>query len=409
MLTDIEIKALLEKDVQGKRSDSGGLFLHLQGKRRTWRLAYRFGGIQRTITFGEYPSVSLAAARKMTASVKMQLAQGVDPQVLRQQERDRALIAAGTTFELVGKEWQSKRALADLSASAHRKDAQMLDRHAYQTIGERPISTITAPEILALIRTIEAKKQYETAHRLRATISRVFRYAIATGRAERDPAADLIGALVVHKTKHHAALFDPRMIGEMMRAIHGYTGFALTRIALMLQAHLFVRPGELRHAEWTEVDLQKRWWRIPDAKMKMGRDHIVPLSDFAVEQIEALRKMAGQGRYLFPSVLGGSRPMSNGTVNSALRRLGYTKDEVVAHGFRRTASTVLNESGLWRPDVVELQLAHVDSSVRGIYNAALYLDERTKMMTWYSDWLEAQRREGERVEVAVDPIDAILG
>jgi len=403
MLTDIAIRNLPPVEGQAKKADGEGLFLHLQGKRRTWRMAYRFAGKQRTITFGEYPDVSLTEARRRRDAAKALLDAHVDPVVHAQQEAARAVVAAATTFEMVGKEWQAKRSKEELSHSAHRKDAQMLDGHAYPVLGPRAISSITAPEILAMIRDVEARGNYDTAHRLRSTVSRVFRYAIATGRCERDPAGDLADALVQKTVEHHAALFDPKEIGGLMRAIGGYTGEVVTRIAMQMQAHTFVRPGNLRTAEWKDFDLVELRWTLTEGKMKMKRKFLVPLSAHVVALLEELHPLTGSGRYLFPSVRGRQRPMSDMTVNAALRRLGYTKDEVVGHGFRRTASTILNESGLFRSDVVERQLAHVDGSVRGIYNAAEYWPERVALMTWWSNWLEAQRV-GE-----VDPLAAVLG
>jgi len=390
-LTDVAIRKLQTPPRPVKKFDAGGLYLHLQPTgSKIWRMSYRFAGKQNTISFGRYPDVTLGDARKQRDAAKELIEVGYDPVVKRQQERERAMFAAANTFEEIGREWQEKRLKEDLSHSARRKDTQMLNHHAYPALGSRRIVEITAPEILALIRRVEAKGATETAHRLRGTISRVFRYAIATGRAERDPAAALVGALVAHNTTHHAALFEPKAIGGLMRAIEGYDA-AVTRAALKLQVHTFVRPSELRLAEWTEFDLDGALWTIPEGRMKMARKHLVPLSPQVVAVLRELHTITGEGRYLFPSMLGGRRPMSDATVNAALRRMGYTKDQVVGHGFRRTASTILNESGLFNSDAIERQLAHVDGGVRGIYNAAEYLPERTRMMTWYSEWLDAQR------------------
>jgi len=390
-LSDLEVRKIKPNEKAIKKADSGGLYLHvLPSGTKTWRMAFRLSGQQRVISFGNYPDVSLADARKQRDEAKDLIAQQIDPTIERQQEKERQAMVAASTFEAFGREWQEKRQKEKLSASAHRKDKQMLDHHAYPAIGNRPLASITAPEILTMIREVEAKGNYETAHRLRSTVSRVFRYGIVTGRAERDPAADLVGALVRHTSEHHAALFEPKEIGGLLRAINGYTGSAITRIAMLMLAHVFVRPGELRHAEWSEIADDR--WVLPEAKMKMGKKLIVPLSPYVQGLVADLRQMTGSGRYLFPSVLGGRRPMSDGTVNAALRRLGYSKDEQVGHGFRRTASTILNESGLWNPDAIERQLAHVDGSVRGVYNSALHLDERVRMMTWWSEWLETQRQ-----------------
>lgn len=399
MLTDPVIKQTAMPERTRKLSDGGGLYLELSpAGARTWRWAYRFGGKQKTMTLGAYPQVTLAAARKQRDAAKLRLQQGIDPVVERRQERDRARFAAGATFEEIGKEWQEKRKQEDLSGSTYRKDKQMLDHHAYPAIGDRPIATITAPEILVLLRRVEAKDAIHTAHRLRSTISRVFRYAIATGRAERDPAADLVGALVTKKAVHHPALFDPKEIGELVRAMSGY-GSPMLRIALLMQIHTFTRPGELRKAEWAEFDPDM--WTIPEGRMKMRRRHLVPLSPQVQELLAELRPITGHSKYLFPSPNSHRKPISDMTMNAALRRLGYTGDVVVAHGFRRTASTILNESGLWSEDAIEKQLAHESGSVRAIYNAAQYLPERIRMMTWWSSWLDG-------VAAPQDEFDALL-
>jgi integrase len=390
MLTDTEIKQTPTPEAVKKMADGGGLYIELSpAGTRTWRWAFRHCGKQKTLTIGAYPKVTLAQARKARDLARERLKDGVDPVIERQQQRERAMAAAGTTFEDIGREWQNKRKQEDLSDSAYRKDKQLLDHHAYPAIGPRPINTITPPEILTLLRRVEVRGHVHTAKRLRSTLSRVFRYGVATGRCDRDPAADLVGALVTKKTVHHPALFDPKEIGALVRAMDGYEG-KLVRLAMLIQLHTFVRPGELRKAMWSEFDLDTAIWRISGARMKMRRDHIVPLSPQVVTMLRELQELSGYGHWLFPSMLGSKICMSDATVNAALRRLGYGRDRVVGHGFRRTASTILNESGLWSVDSVELQLAHVDGSVRGIYNAALRLDERTKMMSWYSDWLNEQ-------------------
>lgn len=397
MLTDATIKQEPTPERPKKMSDGGGLYIELSPSgARTWRWAYRHGGKQKTLTIGAYPKVTLAAARKARDAARDRLQHGFDPVIEQQQEKERARFAAGTTFELVGKEWQDKRKQEDLSGSSYRKDKQMLDHHAYPALGDRAIDTITAPEILTLLRRVEGKGAVHTAHRLRSTLSRVFRYAVATGRAERDPAADLVGALVSKKTVHHPALFEPKEIGGLVRAMSGYDG-QMVRIAMLTLLHTFVRPGELRLAEWEEFDLDAAMWTVPEGRMKMRRKHLVPLSPQVVTMLRDLRGLTGDGKYLF----GTRRPMSDMTVNAALRRLGYDRGQVVGHGFRRTASTILNESGEFSPDVIEKQLAHESGSVRSIYNAAQYMPERVRMMTWWSDWLDG-------VAAPADEFDLLL-
>lgn len=290
------------------------------------------------------------------------------------------------TFEEVGREWQAKRQREALSASTYDKDRQLLDLLAYPHLGALRMGRVTAPEILALLRDVEARGNFETAHRLRSTISRVFRYGIATGRCERDPAADLVGALISRRTTHHPALFEPREIGDLVRRIQSYAGSPVVRLAMLVLLRTYVRPGELRSARWSEIDLEARTWTISAERMKMRRKHVVPLPNQVIEHLEELRPITGTGPNVFD--VGRGKPISDGTINAALRRLGYSRHQVVAHGFRRTASTILNESGEFTPDAIEMSLAHAPQGVRGIYNAAKYMPERVKMAQWYSDFLD---------------------
>lgn len=297
--------------------------------------------------------------------------------------------ASPPTFEDVGREWQAKRRLEGLSPSALDKDRLLLERLAYPVIGSRRMDRLKPPEILALLRQVEARGRNETAHRLRSTISRVFHYGIATGRCEQDPAAALAGALVARRTRHHPTLFDRDQVGELLRAIRGYTGAPSVRLAMLVLLYTYVRPGELRQGRWSELDAGAGLWTLPAGRMKMRRKHIVPVSRQVSGFLAELREITGGGDLMFAAVRGGDRPISDGTINAALRRLGYGSDQVVGHGFRRTASTVLNESGLFSPDAIEMSLAHAPQGVRAIYNAAQYLPERVEMAQWYSDWLDA--------------------
>jgi integrase len=298
------------------------------------------------------------------------------------------------TFEDVVQEWRAKRQREGLSDSTHRKDQQLLEQLACPALGAKRIDQIKPADILALLRSVEAKGNTETAHRLRSMISRIFRYAIATARCERDPAAGLVGALVAHRTTHHPALFEPKAIGALVRDLLGYNGTATVRLAMLLLMHTYVRPSELRLARWEEFDLERAVWSISGERMKMRRKHVVPLSRQVLGYLTHLKEITGAGDLLFPAVRGGAKPISDGTINAALRRMGYTKDEVVAHGFRRTASTILNESGEFSPDAIEMSLAHAPQGVRGIYNAAQYMPERVKIAQWYSDFLDRVAADG---------------
>jgi integrase len=306
--------------------------------------------------------------------------------------------SAVNTFQLVGEELLKKferegRAPATLSK------LRWLLQFAFTAFGERPIAEITAPEILLPLRRIEARGKYETARRLRSTCGMVFRYAIASGRAERDPSADLRGALITPKVRHRAAITEPNAIGGLLRAIDQYDGYPIVRLALQFTALVFVRPGELRHAEWREFDFANAEWRIPPEKMKMRRPHRVPLSRQAIGLLRALQAISGEGRYLFPSISSVVRPISENTLNEALRRLGYSSRQMTTHGFRTMASTRLNEMGGWNPDAIERQLAHqeTDDIRRAYMHAAEFWPERVRMMQAWADYLDDLRSSGKVV------------
>ena len=358
---------------------------------------YRWGGKRRTLALGVYPMVSLAEAREKRNQAKKLLASGIDPSAQRKLERLLAKAAADNTFRLVSEEWLGKLAREGRAAATLGKITWLLEL-AYPEIGERPVAAITPPELLTVLRKVEARGHYETARRLRSTCGQVFRYAISTGRAERDPSADLRGALTAPRVKHRAAVTDPKAIGAMLRAIDGYNGQPITLAALRLAPLLFVRPGELRRAEWSEFDLDGAEWRIPAAKMKMRLPHRVPLSRQAVAILRDLHRITGHGQYLFPSIRTTRRPISENTLNAALRRLGYSKDEATTHGFRSTAAVRLNETRQWSADAIERQLAHQEAnSVRRAYtHAAEFWPERREMMQVWADQLD-QWREGAKV------------
>jgi integrase len=359
---------------------------------RYWRMDYRCRGKRRTLALGVYPVVTLVGAREQRDAAKKQLASGIDPSVARRHEKLQARALEGNTFRIVADEWVAKQEREGRAVRTLEKMRWLLG-FATSFIGDRPIAEITAPELLAVLRKIEARGRYETARMVRSTCGQVFRYAIATGRAERDPANDLRGALTAPKVKHRAAITDPRSIGAMLRAIDGFDGQVTTVSALKLAAILFVRPGELRNAEWAEFDLEAAEWKIPAAKTKMRRVHRVPLPRQALMILRSLHGITGTGRFLFPSIRSAQHPMSENTLNAALRRLGYTKDEATTHGFRSMAAVRLNEMGRWNPDAIERQLAHQETNdVRRAYtHAAEYWEERCQMMQVWADYLDQLR------------------
>lgn len=375
-----------------KLSDGGGLQLWVTpSNSKLWTVAYRFNGKQLKLSLGPYPAVGLKDARAQREAAKRLLASGIDP---GQQKKAAALTKANTeanTFDAIAAELLDKKrreAKADQTLSK----LEWLLNLASPAIGNRPISDITAPEVLGVLRPVEARGRHETAKRLRATVGQVFRYAVATGRADSDPTSALKGALITPTVQHRAALIKPEAFGGVLRAIAAYDGAPETRAALELAALTFVRPGELRAAEWAEFDLDTAIWSIPGEKMKMKRPHRVPLAPRAVAILRALRAITGHGKFLFPSVRSATRCMSENTINAALRRMGFTKDEMTGHGFRAVASTLLNESGKWNTDAIEAQLAHVDNdAIRRAYHRADYWSERVRMMSFWADYLDKLR------------------
>jgi len=400
MLNDTRVRTTKHCQRPIKLSDSGGLYLLIAPHgSKLWRLAYRFGGKQKTLAIGAYPTFTLKAARDKREEAKRLLANGIDPSM--QRRLDKQITSTGNTFKAVAEEVLAKLEKEGRADVTLTKKRWLLD-FAYSAFGDRPIAEITALEVLSVLRRVEARGRYETARRLRSTCGTVFRYAIATGRAERDPSADLRGALTSPKVNHRAAIVDPVGIGALLRAIDGYDGLPITRAALRFAPLVFVRPGELRSAEWLEFDLAAAEWRIPSAKMKMRRVHRVPLSRQVLDILRDLHPISGGGRFLFPSVRSPVRPMSENTLNAALRRLGYGTDEMTAHGFRAMASTRLNEMSGWNPDAIERQLAHQEQNdVRRAYvHAAEYWPERVKMMQAWADYLDELRQRGQVVTLA---------
>lgn len=392
-LTDMEIRAAKPGSRIVKLSDGGGLQLWVtpDGAKR-WRLAYRLAGAQKTLALGVYPAMGLREAREAREEAKRRLGEGFDPAVAKRLAKAARAVANANTFAALADELLDKKRREEKAKRTLSKLERLLSL-ACPAIGPRPIAEITAPEILAVLRGVESRGRRETARRLRATIGEVFRYAVATGRAESDPTGALKGALAAPIVKHRAAIIEPKAFGGLLRAVADYDGAPETRFALELLALTFVRPGELRAAEWAEFNLEGAVWAIPGEKMKMKRPHRVPLSTPTLALLHELQAITGHGRYLFPSVRSADRCMSENTINAALRRLGYSQDEMTGHGFRSAASSMLNESGLWNADAIERQLAHVDTdSVRRAYARADFWDERVRMMAWWAEKCEEMRR-----------------
>lgn len=391
-LSDIKIRNLKSRDKAYKVSDFEGLFILVKvSGAKSWRFKYRIDGKERLLVIGDYPAVTLAKARQARDIAKTQLTDGIDPSEAKQEEKRLRLEAKGQTFANIGTAFLAKQRKEGKSAATISKTEYHL-RLANRDFGRKPITEITAPMILKTLRKVEAKGNYETAHRLRARIGSVFRYAVASGIAETDPTYALRDALIRPTRVHRAAITDPKALGRLMLEIDGFEGQATTRIGLNLLAILAQRPGEVRNAKWEEFDLAERVWSIPATKMKMRRDHNVPLPDQAIALLEQLRVMNNTGDYLFPSLRTWTRPMSENTLNAALRRMGYSGDEMTAHGFRASFSTLANESGLWNPDAIERALAHVEKNeVRRAYARGEHWDERVKLANWWAGYLDELR------------------
>lgn len=396
-LTDTAIRNAKPTEKPYKVADSQGLYLLVNPRgSKLWRVKYRMNGVERKLALGPYPEITLAEARAARDAARRQLAHAVDPNVAKRQARIEASIRASNSFATVAEELIEKKTregLAEPTLEKMRWFVKLLGAD----FGKRPVTEITPQELLHELWKHERRGRLETANLLRAFASRVFRYAVATARAERDPAQLLIGALTSPKVKHFAAITDPTEFGALLRAIGDYQGDPSVMYALKLAPHVFQRPGELRQMEWAEVDFDKAVWTIPIAKMKMRQPHSVPLSRQALAILEDMRSLSGSGRYVFPSIRTRARPISDNTINAALRRMGYSKEQMTAHGFRTSASSLLNESGKWNPDAIERALAHmVAGSVRRIYNQSAYWGERVAMAQWWSDYLDELRKDGNR-------------
>ena len=388
-LTDAAIRKTRPTEKPCKLADGGGLYLLVNPSgSKWWRFKYRFGGKEKLLSLGTYPDTGLAAARERRDQARRQVQAGIDPSEQRKAQKAAGAERAANSFAVIAEEWLAKQRMAPATLE---KARWTLDNLVFPWIGDRPIAEIDTPEMLKLLRRIEERGAHETAHRTKQRCGQIFRYAIATSRASRDPTVDLRGALTPAKVTHRAAVTDPAKVGELLRAIEGYTGGLVARCALKLAPLVFARPGELRQAEWSEIDLDAALWRIPAGKMKMREAHTIPLSSQAAAVLRELQPLTGGGQYVFPSERSRQRPMSDGTINAALRRMGFDKETMTGHGFRAMASTRLNEMG-WSPDVIERQLAHAErNKVRAAYNRAQYIDERKRMMQAWADCLDALR------------------
>jgi len=397
-LSDVAIKNAKPTDNAYRVSDGGGMFLEVTPKgAKYWRLAYRFDGKQKLLALGVYPDVGLRQAREKRDDARKLLASGTDPGEARKAEK--AKRAGSDTFDSVAAEWRGKNAArwSDQHAALTRN---ILDVDLSPTLGRMLVNTITAAKVLQALRSTEARGAFYTAQRAKSVASRVMQYAVAIGLAERNPVADLPrGVIESRPVRHHASITDPKKVGQLLRDIRAYDGFFVTKCALELLPLVFVRPGELRKAEWSEFDLDAAEWRIPATRMKMREQHIVPLSTQAIGVLRRLHAVTGprphedqlsptRGRLLFPGVRHHDKPMSENTLNAALRYMGYDKETMTGHGFRSMASTLLNEKG-WHRDAIERQLAHAErDKVRASYNYAEHLPERRKMMQAWADYLD---------------------
>jgi integrase len=388
-LTDKAIRNSKPGDRPIKLFDGGGLFLMVAPSGgKWWRLKYRFAGKEKLISLGTYPEVSLKEARDRQNSARKQLSSGIDPSATRKATKASQSDRASNSFEVVAREWLTK--FSSRWTPIHIDNiTRRLEKNIFPWIGSRPLAEVSASELLTVLRRIEDRGAIETAHRAQQNCSQVFRYAIATGRAERDPSPDLRGALVPVLKKHLAAITDPKAVGRLLRAVDAYEGSFVTKCALRLAPLVFVRPGELRHAEWVEILLERAEWNIPFTRMKMREPHLVPLSRQSLEILKELKPLTGAGRYVFPGARSNSRPMSENAVLAALRNMGFAKNEMSGHGFRAMARTILDEVLHVRPDYIEHQLGHAVRDPNGrAYNRTAHLDERRRMMQQWADYLD---------------------
>lgn len=404
MLTDTKLRALKSRANAYRIADTNGLCVEVRPTgAKVWRYRYRYAGKASMITLDEYPAMSLMLARAERDRLRSLLRGGANPAQVARVERAALIERAGTTFEVIATELLNKRAREGLSPGSVKRERRLIEKDL-ASIADLPVTDVSAPILLSALRKLEKRGVVETAHRARAVANQVFRYAIATGRAERNPAADLAGALETPRIKHFASVTEPEKIGELLRALYGYSGSPVTLAALKLAPLVFVRPGELRQARWADINLDAGEWRFTASKT--GVSHIVPLSTQAVEILRELHPVTKRSEYVFPGVRSASRPMSENTVNAALRNLGFDGDTMTGHGFRAMARTVLDEVLGFRPDFIEHQLAHAVRDPLGrAYNRATHLPARRQMMQAWADYLDALREGRQPGELAAKAQD----
>ncbi|MDY7576006.1 tyrosine-type recombinase/integrase [Actimicrobium sp. CCI2.3] len=392
-LTDIKVKSLKHGGAKAgdKHADGQALYLLVSATGKYWRMNYRFDGKQKTLALGTYPAVSLLKARKLRDDAQELLASKVDPGQAKREDKQARADAAEKTFAYVAQAWLAKTESAR-AASTHIKLSAWITKDVIPYIGSRPISTLKAPDVLLMLQKIEARGAVSSAHQIKQLCGRIFRFAAGTGWVERDVTTDLKGALSAAVEVNRAAITDPHELGGLLRAIHNYTGHPYAVAALKLSPLVFLRPGELRSAEWTEINLDTAEWTIPAEKMKMKKDHLIPLSAQSLEVLRTMKAMTGQGKYVFPSIRTFDRCMSENTINAALRSMGYSKETMTAHGFRATARTIMDEVMGERPDLIEHQLAHAVKDANGrAYNRTAHLPARRDMMQRWADYLDKLR------------------
>lgn len=398
-LTALAVKQAKPKEKDYKLSDGGGMYLLITKKGgKYWRLKYRFAGKEKVLALGVYPQVSLEKAREEREKAK-KLLPNTDPGSLKRENLAARTEAAENNFEMVAQEWFNNH-MTNKSESHRTRTMRLLKNDLFPPLGKRPVSDISPPELLKVLRRVESRGAIDTAHRAHQTAGQVFRYAVATGRAERDPSADLRGALKVHVKKHLAAITEPKELGKLLLSIEAFSGTPVVKAALQLSPLLFVRPKELRHMEWGEINWDQALWQVPAEKMKMKEPHIVPLSKQALEILQEIHSLTGRGKYVLPSARGASRPLSENGVRTALRTMGYDNNTMTPHGFRATARTILDEVLCFRVDLIEHQLAHTVRDPNGrAYNRTKHLPQRTEMMQKWADYLDSLRAEAENTNV----------
>ena len=405
MLSDFKISKAKPQEKPYKLTDGKGLYLLIKPQGgKLWRFDYRIDSKRKTLALGSYPDVTLATAREKLEEARRLVADGIDPLENRKAQKEAIDEKTANSFEAVAREWLALNA-SKWAVNTHKRTKERLEQCLFPWLGSRPIAEISARELLAALNQTVARGRIDTASRIRADTGRIFRYAIVTDRAERDPTADLIGALPSPRAKHRATLVEPKDVGALLRAIDGYGGTFVTRAVLKLAPLVFLRPGELARAEWAEFDLDAGEWRIPGERMKMNGRHIVPLATQAVDILRELHQLTGAGRYVFPGARCRTQHMSAETIRASLVRMGYGPDSdnpMTAHGFRGMASTLLHEQG-WNTDMIERQLAHAErNKVKAAYNHAEHLPERRRMMQAWADYLD-----GLKAGAQVIPIRAV--